>query len=144
MALKKFRPALSDCQQAAALQAAAPSTKTLIRLARCQVALGASEPSLSTLRSVLALEPKNTAAAQLQTRVLELEAHLRNFEGARERREWGMARIALDKCLQNIDGEGGEVPIEWRLWRVELELARRNWGAANAAAKYVISDSISY
>ncbi|KAH7890916.1 hypothetical protein F5I97DRAFT_2052017 [Phlebopus sp. FC_14] len=134
MAMKCFRLAIADCQQAASLQSAEPSSKTLIRLARCQLALGSSGPALTTLRSVLALEPKNTAALQLQEKVLELEAHLRNFEGARQRKEWGMARLALDKCLQSIEGEGGEIPVQWRLWRVELELARSNWDAANIAA----------
>lgn len=135
MALKRFRPALSDCQQAATLQSAEPSPKTLIRLARCQFALGLSEPALSTLRSVLDLEPKNAAAAQLKDKVLELETHLRTFEFSRTRKEWGMARLALDKCLQSIEAEGGEIPTQWRLWRVELELSRGNWDAANIAAK---------
>ncbi|KAG2042760.1 hypothetical protein BDR03DRAFT_990382 [Suillus americanus] len=134
MALKRFRPALSDCQQAATLQSSEPSSKTLIRLARCQFALGLSEPALSTLRSVLSLEPTNPAALQLKDKVLELEAHLRNFESSRTRKEWGMARLALDKCLQSIEAEGGEIPIQWRLWRVELELSRGNWDAANTAA----------
>lgn len=122
MALKKFRPALADCQAAATLQSASPSPKTLIRLARCQLALGSAQPALSTLRSVLAIEPGNAAALQLETKVLELEAHLRNFETAKGKKEWGMARLALDKCLQGIEGEGGEIPIEWRVWRVELEV----------------------
>jgi DnaJ family protein C protein 7 len=134
MALKKFRPALEDCQLAATLQAASPSPKTLIRLARCHLALGSPTPALSTLRTVLAIEPTNAAALQLQEKVLELEAHLRNLVSARSKKEWPMARLALDKCLQGIEGEGGEIPTEWRLWRVELELARGSWDAANIAA----------
>ncbi|KAG1823101.1 hypothetical protein EV424DRAFT_1397734 [Suillus variegatus] len=134
MALKRFRSALSDCQQAATLQSSEPSSKTLIRLARCQFALGLSEPALTTLRSVLDLEPTNLAAAQLRDKVLELEAHLRTFTSSRTRKEWGMARLALDKCLQSIEAEGGEIPTQWRLWKVELELSRGNWDAANIAA----------
>ncbi|KAI0047396.1 protein prenylyltransferase, partial [Auriscalpium vulgare] len=134
MALKKFRSALDDCQQAATLQSAAPSTKTLVRLARCQLALGAPTPALSTLRTALEIEPKNAAALQLQQKVLELEADMRNLAGARERNDWGMARIALDRCLASVEAEGSEVPTEWRIWRVELELARGNWDAANQAA----------
>ncbi|KIM90142.1 hypothetical protein PILCRDRAFT_811871 [Piloderma croceum F 1598] len=134
MGIKKFRPALEDCQQAAALQSASPAPKTLIRLARCQLATGSPTPALSTLRSVLSIDPTNAAALQLQEKVLELEAHLRNFEGAKRRKEWGMARLALDKCLQGIEGEGGEIPTEWRLWRVELELTRGNLEVANLAA----------
>jgi DnaJ homolog subfamily C member 7 len=135
MAIKKFRPALEDCQQANFLQSASPAPKTLIRLARCQLALGASASSLSTLRSALSIDPTNASALQLQEKVLELEGHLRNFEGAKKRKDWGMARLALDKCLQGIEGEGGEIPTEWRLWRVELELTRGNFEAANIAAK---------
>ena len=48
-----------------------------------------------------------------------------------------MARIALDRCLQAVEAEGSEIPTEWRLWRVELELARGNWESANSAAKCV-------
>lgn len=137
MGLKQFRPALHDCQVASSLQSSDPQAKTLIRLARCQHSLGESTAALSTLRAVLELEPGNAQAIQLQGKVLELEAHLRNFEGARERKEWGLARLALDKCLQSIEGQGGEVPAEWRLWRIELDLARGNWDAANTAAKCV-------
>ncbi|KAL5513467.1 hypothetical protein ACEPAH_3866 [Sanghuangporus vaninii] len=134
MALKRFKAGLADCQQAVLLQSDKPSPKTLIRLARCQLATGASGHALSSLREVLALESENTAARQLQTKVLALEAHLRNFEGARSKKDWSMARLALDKCEQTIDGEGGDIPVEWRCWRIELEVARGHWDAASVAA----------
>ncbi|KAJ7027927.1 hypothetical protein C8F04DRAFT_964716 [Mycena alexandri] len=134
MGIKRFRSALDDCQLAATLQAAAPSAKTLLRLARCQFALGSSTPALSTLRAVIAIEPRNAPALQLQSKINLLEGHLKNFESAKAKKEWAHARLALDKCLQGIEGEGGEIPTEWRLWRVELELARGNLEAANAAA----------
>jgi DnaJ family protein C protein 7 len=88
---------------------------------------------------VLAAEPSNAQATQMQTRALELEAHVRNLEGARRRGEWAIARIALDRCLAVVEAEGSEIPIEWRLWRVEIELARGNWDSANSAAKYVLA-----
>ena len=120
---------------AATLQTSSPSSKTLLRLARCQLALGSSTPALSTIRSVLALEPKNAQAVQLKDKVQALENHVRNFESARKKKEWGLARLCLDKCLQAIEGEGCDIPDEWRIWRVELELTRGNWEAANNAAK---------
>jgi DnaJ family protein C protein 7 len=135
MALKRFRPALADCRQAAALQSAEPSPKTLIRLARCHLSLGSPEPALTTLRTVISLEPTNAAALQLQDKVLELKAHLRHFDRAKRKEEWETARLALDECLQRIQGEGGEVPTQWRLWGIELDLARANWDAADIAAK---------
>ncbi|KAG1770598.1 hypothetical protein EV702DRAFT_1138978, partial [Suillus placidus] len=83
---------------------------TLIHLACCQLALGLSEPALSTLRSVLSLEPTNPAAQQLKDKVLELQNHLRTFESSRTRKEWGMARLTLDKCLQSIEAEDPNSP----------------------------------
>jgi len=137
IALKRFRPAIVDCQLAASLQSASPSPKTLLRLGRCQLALGSSAAALSTVRSVLAIEPNNTAAIQLRDKIQLLEAHKRNLEAARQKKDWGHARLALDKCLQSIEGEGEEIPTEWRTLRVELELSRGNWDAAGIAAKYV-------
>lgn len=137
MALKKFKPALGDCQQAANLQSSSPSAKTLIRLARCQSAVGSSPAALSTLRTVLELEPGNAAAAQLQVKISQLETHLTHFQNAKTKKEWGMARLALDKCFQSIEGEAGDIPIEWRIWRIELDLARGNWDSANTSAKSV-------
>ncbi|KAG6829473.1 hypothetical protein H0H87_011344 [Tephrocybe sp. NHM501043] len=134
MALKKFRPALDDCQQASNLQSATPTSKTLLRLGRCQLALGSTAAALSTIRAILTIEPQNAAAIQLRDKVQVLEGHIRNLDSARKRKNWGLARLALDKCLQAIEGEGAEIPTEWRTWRVELELAKGNWDAANIAA----------
>ncbi|GAV99525.1 protein prenylyltransferase [Lentinula edodes] len=138
IALKRFRPALDDCQHAATLQSANPSAKTLLRLARCQLALGSPTPAFSTLRSVLALEPKNPTAIQLKSKISELENHMKTFEMAREKKDWGLARLALDKCMQGIEGEAGEVPTDWRVWKVELELAKGNLDSANSAANDAI------
>lgn len=135
IALKRFRPALEDCQQAATLQSSSPSLKTLLRLGRCQLALGSSAAALSTVRAVLAIEPKNALAIQLRDKIQLLESHVRNLDKARKKRDWGHARLALDRCLQAIEGEGEEIPTEWRLLRVELELARGNWQAASIAAR---------
>ncbi|KAH9973386.1 hypothetical protein BJV74DRAFT_968159 [Russula compacta] len=139
IAIKRFRLALADCQLAISLQTTSTSAptvppKTLLRLARCQLALAQTTPALSTLRGVLAEDPENAQATQTQRRALELEAHVRNLEGSRRRGEWGMARIALERCLKVVEAEGSEIPTEWRLWRVEIELARGNWDGANSAA----------
>jgi DnaJ family protein C protein 7 len=135
MALKRFRPALEDCQTAATLQSASPSPKTLLRLAKCQLAIGSSSPAFSTIRALLAIDPKNSPAILLRGKVQQLEAHVSTFEQARQKKDWGLARLALDKCLQAIEGEGGDVPPEWRHWRIELELSKGNWEAANISAK---------
>ena len=76
MAIKIFQPALEDCQQAVTLQAASPSLKTLIRLARCQLVIDSPASVLSTLSSALSFDPSNEAALQLRKEALELDADL--------------------------------------------------------------------
>lgn len=148
MALKRFRPALADCQQALSILSpgsSSPATsgsanapalvKALFRLARCQFGLGESTAALSSLSRLFNLDGGNAAAVQLKVKIESLQAHIKNFEKSKEKKDWGMARLSLDKCMQAIDAEGGEMPSEWRVWRVELELARGNWDAAGIAAK---------
>ncbi len=135
MALKRFRPALEDCQVAASIQAASPSAKTLLRLARCQLAVGSTTAASSTIRSTLAIEPKNAQAILLRDKVQLLENHVKNFEAARQKREWGLARLALDKCVQAIEGE---TPPEWRYCEGGTCIVQRRLGRCRRlAAKYV-------
>ena len=67
-----------------------------------------------------------------------LEKHLRNHESSRAKKDWAMARLSLDRCIQAIEAEGGDTPIQWRLWKVEMEISRGNWDTAGIAAKSVI------
>jgi DnaJ family protein C protein 7 len=150
MSLKQFRKALADCQQALALQPSPtpsspspsspkattppPALKVLFRLARCQLALGQPTPALSTLSTLLSQDPGNAPAKQTKFQAEQLQSHLDNVEKAKKGRDWGMARLALDKCFGAVEGQGSEVPIEWRVWRIELEVARGSWDAAGIAA----------
>jgi len=88
---------------------------------------------------VLSAEPGNAQAAQMQERALELEAHVRNLEAARRRGEWAMACVVLERCLRGVEADGSEIPVEWHVWRIEIELARANWDGANSAVKYVVT-----
>lgn len=133
--MKQFNPALADCQKAVSMQGIPLLAKTAVRLARCHLALGAPSPALTILRELIASEPGNVTAIGLQGKALALEAHIRNLGVARSRRDWVMAQSALDKCIQAVENESGEIPSEWRCWRIEHEVARKNWDQANVAAK---------
>lgn len=153
MALKRFKPALEDCQHAASLQAPtspnAQYSKTLLRLARCHLVLGAPAPTLSTLATVIAAEPSNAGALQLRKKAKELESHLSELAEKRKKKEWAGAAGVLARCFRvlaaeaggaGVGGSGGEdggewVPIEWRCWKIEIEIARGNWENAGEAAK---------
>lgn len=134
MAIKHFRAALVDCQSAAALQSGAPAPKTLVRLAKCHLALGSANPALSAVRAALAVDPASAAAKEVERAARRMEVHLARFEAARAKRDWGHARLALDQAANECEGSE---PVEWRCWRIELELARGKWEQAMLAAKCV-------
>ncbi|CEL56292.1 DnaJ homolog subfamily C member 7 homolog OS=Schizosaccharomyces pombe (strain 972 / ATCC 24843) GN=SPBC543,02c PE=4 SV=1 [Rhizoctonia solani AG-1 IB] len=129
MALKKFGLALADCQTAASLQSANPVPKTLLRLARCHLALGDTPACLAALRDL----PDSTPGIQdVRRRAEGLELHLQRFKDAKEKNEWGAARLALEQAVESVEGD---VPVQWRCWRVECEVARGSWaGAQNAVS----------
>jgi DnaJ family protein C protein 7 len=97
MAQNRFTKALPDVRQAATLQSSSPQPKTLLRLARCYFALGNVTGSINTLRTCLDIDPSNTTALNMTKNVKRLEEHLRTFKNARDKKEWGVARLALDK-----------------------------------------------
>ncbi|KAF6760875.1 hypothetical protein DFP72DRAFT_1062616 [Ephemerocybe angulata] len=141
MALKRFKPALEDCQQAMFIlspgsqspsQSQPPNAAAQVKALLATCALPAS------LARLLTLEPTNVPAIQLKQKIGMLEGHVKNFETAYGRKDWAMARLALDKCTQSIEAEGGDVPAEWRVWKVELELARGSWEAASIGANEAV------
>ncbi|TEB25225.1 hypothetical protein FA13DRAFT_1714051 [Coprinellus micaceus] len=118
MALKKFKPAVDDCQQA---------------LFILNPQMPPNKPALGTHR------PK-----PFNRKITVLQGHVKNFEKAYGQKDWGMARLALEKCQQALDAEGGgvdSIPAEWRVWKVELELARGNWDGASIGANEALRAS---
>ena len=136
MAIKHYRSALEDCQNAAQLQSSSPQPKTLLRLARCHLALGQSSQALSTVNSVLSIEPNNTDAVSLRQKVNTLHTHIERYHQAVEGAEWSIARLALENAEKFVDGS---IPIEWRCWKIDIEIRPRRWDAATSAARCVLS-----
>ena len=134
MAIKHFRSALEDCQSAAQLQSASPQPKTLLRLARCHLALGQVSQALSSVNSVLSAEPNNAEAISLRQKVNALQSHVDRYHQAVEGGEWSIARLALENAEKFVNGG---IPIEWRCWKIEIEIRRRRWDAATSAARCV-------
>ncbi|KIJ30739.1 hypothetical protein M422DRAFT_70960 [Sphaerobolus stellatus SS14] len=131
MALKKFRHALADCQNASTLQAASPVPKTLVRLAKCHLALGTPGPALSAVRAALAVDRANADAKKVEAAAERVQTHLSRVAVSRAKKDWKMARLALDQAVKECEGPE---PIEWRCWRIEFELAKSKLDEAMIAA----------
>lgn len=131
MALKRYKAALEDCQAAAHLQRANPTSKTLLRLARCQLALGQPSQARMTIASILDFEPNNSQAITLRQKAGLLEDHLERYRKSANAGEWVMARLALENAESLVDGS---IPVEWRCWKIEIEIRRRRWDSATSTA----------
>ncbi|KAG8954533.1 hypothetical protein FRC03_011441 [Tulasnella sp. 419] len=131
MALKRFKPALEDCRTAASLQASSPQAKTIVRYAKCHLALGDPTSSLLIIKQALDIEPTNALAIACRDSAEKLQNHLNTYESAREKKDWRMARWALDSATSDVEGDQ---PIMWRVWKVELDIARKKWDDASQGA----------
>ncbi|KAJ7782440.1 hypothetical protein DFH07DRAFT_1010714 [Mycena maculata] len=95
------------------LQAAAPSPKAFLCLTRCQFTLGSTTPTLSILRAVIALEPKNAPALQLRIKKslleghLTLKAHRRRWSGHTRDSRWISVCRALRARVRRSRPSGG-------------------------------------
>ncbi|KAI0319066.1 hypothetical protein OF83DRAFT_862760 [Amylostereum chailletii] len=137
--LKRYKLALQDLQRAITLQDGRPSHKVLGRVGRCQYALGQVTPALVALREALLLQPDHAIAAFFKQKTLKLQSHIHDFKGAKTRNHWRMAHQALEDCIQLIQEEEGEIPIEWKCWGIELRIARREWDKGLDDAEYALS-----
>ena len=113
--------------------------KTLIRLARCQLATGSPGPALSTLREAQSLDAQSLQSKpsqdvwNLKTRAETMQRHLDTLAKARDHKDWTKASAALDAARRMLEGTGKDVPTEWRCWSVQFKMARSDWdGAADA------------
>lgn len=131
MALKRYKAALEDCQSAAQLQRTNPQPKTLLRLARCQLALGQPSHTKTTIVSILEVDPNNSQAIQLRQKAAMLQDHLDRYRKSANAGEWVMARLALENAENLVDGS---IPVEWRCWKIEIEIRRRRWDQATTVA----------
>ncbi|KAG6853488.1 hypothetical protein C0991_004034 [Blastosporella zonata] len=140
ISLRKFRPALEDCQQFFVIaanarhskQSQATEAKILLRLARCHLALGDPTASLSALK-LLSAEFDNVTAThqvqELQAKATLLEAHLIDLNQAREEGEWILVKENLEACVklvEDVGTEDEELPLEWWIWSIESDFELRN------------------
>ncbi|KAK0525241.1 hypothetical protein OC842_005572 [Tilletia horrida] len=138
MALKRFSSAIADCQLAAQLSLNGPNAKTLIRLARCQYAIGRLDDARRSLEIILGsesgssqqagIEPANAQARSLLAQVKDTETHYRQFETYRDSKSYSFASIALNKSIQAVEVP----PLEWKVARAKLLLSQASSSAASA------------
>lgn len=131
IAQKKFKLARDDCQIAVSLQSDSPSAKTFARLARCHLGLGDADSALVAVDQALKLDPGNAQCLQTRAQADHIKTHLDRCQQSRQQKDWGQARWALEKAMQACEGD---YPVEWRVWKVEIDIAKKNWDDAISSA----------
>ena len=126
MASRLYSSALADCVAASALQLAAPQTKTLLRLAKCQLALGLVLAAHQTLDHLLRLDPANPAVVSERGRAARIDNHVSNVMRERERKNWSMVLLGIDAAAKEVE----ETPREWRTWKVEALIGKKRYDDA--------------
>lgn len=121
MALKRFNAAETDCQSVVTMQKAEPSAKTLARLGKCQLALGKIDHAIATLEAALSLEEANTSAKVDLAKCREVVADMGSIERDRGRADWASVSIGIDRISRKVE----EVPLQWKIWRLEALLGRK-------------------
>ncbi|KAE8245312.1 hypothetical protein A4X13_0g5989 [Tilletia indica] len=134
MSLKRFSPALADCQLAANLSPNGPNAKTLLRLARCQFALGSLDDAERSLERIVGpstsspgLEPDNQQAKSVLAQVKATKTHFRQFESYRDSKSYSFASIALNKTIQAVEVP----PLPWKIARTKLLLSQASTSASS-------------
>lgn len=64
-----------------------------------------------------------------------MQRHLDQVAKARERGDWKSAHAALEAARKMLEGEGKDVPTDWRCWSVEFRMARQEWDQAIEAVR---------
>lgn len=132
MATKSFSLALADCLKAAQLQSLNPQPKTLLRLARCQLALGLVVQAQQTLDQLLPLDA-SAQVMQERARCGRIANHVANVKRELAKKDWSMVLLGIDAAAREIE----ETPREWRLWKVEALVGKKRYDEAAGMAAYV-------
>ncbi|GAA5834692.1 hypothetical protein JCM11251_003634 [Rhodosporidiobolus azoricus] len=132
MSSKLFSSALEDCLAASALQKNDPQSKTLLRTAKCQLALGLVGPAQQSLHEAFRLDPSNRAVATEKARAERVAGHVANIKSALERKDWTTVMFGVDAAVRECETE--QTPREWRAWKTEALIGKKRYDEASSMA----------
>lgn len=130
MESRLWSQALDDLLAASALQRADPQVKTLLRLGKCQIALGMATQAQMTLDAAFKLDPTNGPLANERGRAARLANHISNVKREMEAENWRMALLGIDAASREIE----ESPREWRTWKVQALVGLKRYDEAAGMA----------
>jgi DnaJ family protein C protein 7 len=125
---KQFPLALADCEKARTLQASKPDVKTLLRYARCQLALGATTSALGTLQMARKAQPgigKVADYKSLKEKADKMQRLSREVGDARRDKRWKSGLHLIMYLLGMLECRYEDTTPHILVWDVEFQIATR-------------------
>ncbi|SCV67397.1 BQ2448_5008 [Microbotryum intermedium] len=130
MESRLYSLALEDLLAAAALQAKDPQVKTLLRLGKCQTALGLVSQARQTLDQVFKMDSTNVSVQNERKKVARIQNCLTNVKRDLEKKDWSMVLLGIDAAAREVE----ETPREWRTWKVQALVGKKQYDQAAGMA----------
>ncbi|KAG9036387.1 hypothetical protein FRB95_008928 [Tulasnella sp. JGI-2019a] len=130
--MKRFDLARDDCEAALCVQNHPWRLEIMDKLARCHIALGDPAAALQQTQAALKLDPRDKSILVIASTAEGMQIDVERSFDAWARKDWLGAKSALDRAIIECTGD---YPLELRVFKVEVEIAMRNWEAAISAAE---------
>lgn len=138
MALSDYKRALSDAERALQLQSPMPSSKAIIRTAKCRLGMGKTRQATDVLRPLLerrtGTEAEQAQANEVLEQIQTMERHLVTCEAYVREKNWLLASIALDQAQSVVHVTDATSPRDWQELRAMLLLQRGQISQAHSLA----------
>ncbi|KAG8874844.1 hypothetical protein FRB97_005624 [Tulasnella sp. 331] len=109
--------------------------EVLDKLARCCIALGDIDAALRHVEAALDIDPLDKDILAIESSAKKMQANVRQSRESWANKEWLSAKQALARATAECTGER---PIQWWIWKVEIEIAGKQWDNAISTAEAII------
>ncbi|TIC12958.1 TPR-like protein, partial [Wallemia mellicola] len=138
MSQKKFRSAIEDIENAISKDSN-PSSKILVRLAKCHLALGRPTQALAVLTPVK--DSDDSTVKQITAQSKRVIAAIDNYEKERNVKNWSMASMALRMAEREAGCSPLDIPSDWKAAKVECLIGKGDLIEAGRVASDILSGS---
>ncbi|KAG9023339.1 hypothetical protein FRB95_013215 [Tulasnella sp. JGI-2019a] len=132
MQIKHFELARDDCEAALSIPNHPLRFAAMSDLANCHMALGDLAAAFLQVHEALKLYPRDDSFLAMESTLKKVQIDLEASRDAWASHEWYKAKSALARVMVEWQGD---YPLEWWIWKVEADIATRNWEDAITTAR---------
>ncbi|KAG8848291.1 hypothetical protein FRB96_001264 [Tulasnella sp. 330] len=130
--MKRFDLARDDCLATLSIPNHPWRLEALEKLARCYIALGDPRAALQHIATAQEVAPLDHYILEVELSARAMLSDLRQSRESWAKKEWLTAKQALARAIAKCTGD---CPMQWCIWKVEMELSTRSWDDAVSTAE---------